>query len=144
MNVKTMADITVGDRETWTRTVTEADVVLYGGLIGDRGPLHLDEEFAAKTRFGSRLSYGMLNAGYIGATLSQLLGNASAYVAQDLRFKAPVLIGETVTIEGVVMAKDERRSRVWVDTCCIRRDGIRAIEGKAELIIFEVDTSEVS
>jgi 3-hydroxybutyryl-CoA dehydratase len=96
MLTKTLDDIQVGDREVWTRTITEADVVLYGGLIGDRGPLHLDEPFAASTHFGKRLSYGMLHAGYIGATLAQLLGVGSAYVGQNLRFKAPVFVGDTI------------------------------------------------
>ena len=49
----TIEDVSIGDREVWTRTITDADVVLYAGLIGDRGPLHLDEEFAAGTRFGN-------------------------------------------------------------------------------------------
>lgn len=139
MRVKTIHDVTVGDRQTWTRTITEADTVMYGGLIGDRGPLHLDRAFAAKTRFGGRVAYGLLNAGYIGATLAQLLGPGSAYVAQSLQFKAPVLIDETVTIEAVVTAKDEGRSRVWVTTTCSRNDGVCAIEGDAELFMFEVD-----
>jgi 3-hydroxybutyryl-CoA dehydratase len=139
MHVKSIGDITVGDRETWSRTVTEADVVLYGGLIGDRGPLHLDAEFAAKTPFGARVSYGMLGAGYIGATLAQLLGTGSAYVAQSLRFRAPVLIGETITVHTEVTGKDEARSRVWVSTTLTRSDGVRAIEGEAELLMFDVE-----
>ena len=139
MQIKTMSDIAVGDREIWTRTITETDVVLYGGLIGDRGPLHLDEEFASKTRFGGRVAYGMLGAGYIGATLAQLLGIGSAYVAQTLRFKAPILIGETITVDTVVTAKDDDRSRIWVETTITRGDGVLALEGEAELFIFDVD-----
>jgi 3-hydroxybutyryl-CoA dehydratase len=129
-------EVTVGDRETWTRTITEADVVLYAGLIGDRGPLHLDERFAKETKFGGRLSYGMLHGGYIGATLAHLLGVRSAYVSQTMRFRAPVLIGETITIAAEVIRKDEARSRVWVQTTCTRSDNVVAIEGEAELIFF--------
>lgn len=138
MQIKTMSDVNAGDREIWTRTITDADVILYGGLIGDRGPLHLDEEFASKTRFGGRVAYGMLGAGYIGATLAQLLGIGSAYVAQSLRFRAPVLIGDTITVETVVTRKDDARSRVWVETTITRADGVLAVEGEAELCIFAV------
>jgi 3-hydroxybutyryl-CoA dehydratase len=138
VSIKTMDDIAVGDRATWRRTITEADVVLYAGIIGDRGPLHLDEEFASTTHFGSRLSYGMLHAGYIGATLADLLGAGSAYVGQSLRFRAPVFIGDTVTVETEVTRKDERKSRVFVRTTCTRADGVCAIEGEAELLIFPV------
>lgn len=136
MKEKTIHDIAIGDRETWTRTITEADVVLYAGIIGDRGPLHLDAKFAAATRFGGRVSYGMLTAGYIGATLANLLGIRSAYVSQTLKFRAPVLIGETITIETVVTRKEEARSRVWVRTTCTRSDGVLAIDGEGELFFF--------
>jgi 3-hydroxybutyryl-CoA dehydratase len=138
MLIKTLDDIQVGDREIWTRTITEADVVLYGGLIGDRGPLHLNEPFAASTHFGARLSYGMLHAGYIGATLAQLLGVGSAYVGQSLHFKAPIFVGDTIEVSTVVTGKDERKSRVFVDTKCTRADGVIAIQGDAELLIFDV------
>lgn len=132
----TIEDVRIGDRETWSRTITDADVVLYAGIIGDRGPMHLDETFAKTTRFGSRVSYGMLTGGYIGATLANLLGIRSAYVAQTMRFKAPVLIGHTVTIDTVVLRKDEARRRVWASTTCTRDDGVVAVEGEAELVFF--------
>lgn len=101
MKVITVDQVSIGDREVWTRTITDADVVMYGGLIGDRGPLHLDEEFAASTRFGGRIAYGMQCGGYIGATLAQLLGVGSAYVSQNLRFKGPVHIGDHIKVETV-------------------------------------------
>jgi 3-hydroxybutyryl-CoA dehydratase len=132
----TIADVQIGDCEVWTRTITEADVVLYAGLIGDRGPLHLDEEFARNTRFGARVSYGMMGGGYIGATLAQLLGVRSAYVSQNMKFNAPVLIGDTITVEAKVIRKDESRRRVWVETTLVRKDGVIAISGEAELFFF--------
>lgn len=138
MKHKTMDDIAVGDRETWTRTVTEADVVVYAGLIGDRGPLHLDAEFAKRTPFGERLSYGMLGAGYIGATLAQLLGIASAYIGQTLNFRAPLRIGDTITVETVVTRKDEERRRVWIQATVTRLDGVVVIDGEGELAIFHL------
>lgn len=139
MRNRTIADVAIGDREVWTRTITDADVVMYGGLIGDRGPLHLDEAFATGTRFGGRVAYGMQCGGYIGATLAQLLGVGSAYVSQNLRFTGPVLIGDHITVETVVTGKDEDRRRVFVDTTVYKNDGIVVIEGEAELFMFDVD-----
>jgi 3-hydroxybutyryl-CoA dehydratase len=131
--------VAVGDREVWTRTITDADVVLYGGLIGDRGPLHLDEDFATRTRFGGRVAYGMQCGGYIGATLAQLLGVGSAYVSQNMRFTGPVLIGDHITVETVVTGKNEERRRVFVSTTVTKNGGQVVIEGEAELVMFAVD-----
>lgn len=135
----TVQQVAIGDREIWTRTITDADVVIYGGLIGDRGPLHLDEQFAATTRFGGRIAYGMQCGGYIGATLAQLLGVGSAYVAQNLRFKGPVHIGDRIRVQTVVTGKDEDRARVFVDTMVWKNDGEIVVEGEAELVMFEMD-----
>lgn len=139
MRIRTISDVAVGDREVWTRTITDADVVLYGGLIGDRGPLHLDEKFASSTRFGGRVAYGMQCGGYIGATLAQLLGIGSAYVSQSMRFTAPVLIGDHITVETIVTGKNEQRRRVFVRTTVSKNEGQVVIEGEAELVMFDVD-----
>lgn len=137
-----LEDINVGDTERWTRTVTEADVVMYGGLIGDRGPLHLDEEFAKNTRFGGRVAYGMLTAGYIGATLAQLLGVRSAYVSQTLNFKGPVLIGDHITVDTTVSKVNRDTRRIFVDTVVTRGDGKVVLDGEAELFIFRLHSPE--
>jgi 3-hydroxybutyryl-CoA dehydratase len=72
----------------------------------------------------------------ISAMLHGAKKSRSAYVSQTMGFKAPVLIGETITIAAEVIRKDEARSRVWVQTTCTRSDNVIAIEGKAELIVF--------
>ena len=77
--------------------------------------------------------------GYIGATLAQLLGIGSAYVSQNLRFTAPVLVGDRITVETVVTAKNEARRRVFVETTVYKDDGIVVVEGEAELFMFNVD-----
>ena len=134
-----ISDVGIGDREVWTRTITDADVVMYAGLIGDRGPLHLDEEFAAGTPFGGRIAYGMQCGGYIGATLAQLLGIGSAYVSQTMRFKGPVHIGDRITVETVVTDKNEERRRVFVATTVYRNGDEVVVEGDAELVMFDVE-----
>lgn len=139
MKHMTVQDVNIGDREVWTRTITDADVVLYAGLIGDRGPLHLDEQFAATTRFGGRVAYGMQCGGYIGATLAQLLGVGSAYVAQNMRFEGPVHIGDRIRVECVVIGKNEERRRVFVDTTVTKNDDEVVVSGDAELVMFDVE-----
>ena len=139
MKSLTIEDVSIGDREVWTRSITDADVVMYAGLIGDRGPLHLDEEFASGTRFGGRIAYGMQCGGYIGATLAQLLGIGSAYVSQTMRFKGPVHIGDRITVDCVVTGKNDERSRVFVTTTVTKNGGEVVVEGEAELVMFVVD-----
>lgn len=139
MKNMTVQDVNIGDREVWTRTITDADVVMYAGLIGDRGPLHLDEQFAATTRFGGRIAYGMQCGGYIGATLAQLLGVGSAYVAQNMRFKSPVHIGDRIRVECVVTGKNEERRRVFVDTTVTKNDDEVVVAGDAELVMFDLE-----
>src|SRR3954451_24614241 len=91
-------EITVGMSAEHTKTVTEADVVLFAGITGDFNPVHVDAEAAAKSRFGARIAHGMLSAGLVSAAIAMKLpGPGSIYMSQSLRFTRPVMIGDTVT-----------------------------------------------
>ena len=82
-----------------SRTVSEADILMFAGVSGDTNPVHLDQEFAASTMFGGRIAHGMLSAGLISAVFgTRLPGPGSIYLSQTLKFKAPVKPGDTVTI----------------------------------------------
>src|SRR5215472_15400755 len=90
-------DIKVGDEASLTRTITEVHIVNYAGLTGDWNPVHADAEHAAQSMFGERIAHGMLVAGLISAVLgTQLPGPNSIYLGQDLKFVAPVMIGDTI------------------------------------------------
>src|SRR5215204_1972511 len=97
----------VGDSAETRKTIADEDVRAFAELTGDRNPVHLDEEYAASTRFGRRIAHGMLGASLISAVLAnELPGRGTVYLSQTLRFTAPVFLGDTVTarvtVKGVV------------------------------------------
>jgi 3-hydroxybutyryl-CoA dehydratase len=130
-----LEDMSVGQTAVYTRTVTEADIVLFCGISGDTNPVHLDHEFAKNTIFKGRIAHGMLTASFISTVLgTKLPGPGCIYVSQSLKFRAPVHIGQTVTARVTVRKVDPVRGRVTVETVCYVED-ILVIEGEAELSV---------
>lgn len=114
-----LEDLSVGMTASYAKTITEADVVLFAGITGDDNPVHINEEFAAGTPFGQRIVHGMFSAGLISTVLgTRLPGPGAIYVDQQIRFKAPVHIGDTVTATATIIEIDERRRRVKLETVC--------------------------
>ena len=107
----TFADIKVGDAASFSKTLTESDIVSYAGLTGDFNPIHIDAEYARESMCKERIAHGMLVSGFISAVLgTQLPGPNSIYLGQTLEFKLPVKIGDTVTAEVTVAEKrDDKR-----------------------------------
>lgn len=128
-------DLSVGMSASFSKTVTEADLVLYAGVSGDTNPVHLDAEYAAGTMFKERIAHGMLTAGFVSAVFgTRLPGPGSIYVAQSLKFKAPVKIGDTVT--AAVTVKDtvpDKRFGVFDTVCTVK--GKAVLEGEATLMV---------
>lgn len=119
MSNYTIDDLTVGMSATMAKTVTEADIVMFAGVTGDFNPAHIDAEYAAASMFKERIAHGMLSAGFISATLAMKLpGPGSIYLGQDLKFKAPVLIGDTVTTTVTITSINEKRKIVILETIC--------------------------
>ena len=122
----------IGARATRSRTITETDVVLYGGLTGDQNPVHMNAEYAATTPFGQRIAHGLLTAGLISAILgNQLPGLGTIYLSQTLEFKAPVFIGDTITAEVEVVAVRTERRIVTLRTECRNQQGMCVLTGTA-------------
>ncbi len=95
---KTFEGFSIGDAETFSKTITEADILLFAGVSGDMYPLHLDAEYAKKTRFGARIAHGLLSASLLSTANAGLLGvPGGIYIEQDLQFvsKNPVYVGDT-------------------------------------------------
>lgn len=127
--------LSVGDAAEMTRTVTDADVRAFADLTGDHNPVHLDEEYAAATRFGRRIAHGMLGASLISAVLAnELPGRGTVYLSQTLRFTAPVFLGDTVTARVVVKALREDKPVVTLETFCTNQRGERVVEGEAVVL----------
>ena len=109
-------DLGVGDRwQSPSRTVNDAHFAFFAGLTGDNNPLHYDDEYAKRTRFGARLAHGLLTMGMtaVGASpLSHRLHESMiAFLEQGCRFLKPVLIGDTIYPEHEVVALERKGDR---------------------------------
>jgi 3-hydroxybutyryl-CoA dehydratase len=125
-------DIKVGDEASISRTITEAHIVAFAGLTGDLNPLHVDAEYAAKSMFGERIAHGMLMAGLISAVLGmQLPGPNSIYLGQELKFTAPVKIGDTVTVAVTVTEKRDDKRIIRLLTTATNQRGEMVVDGSA-------------
>lgn len=125
----------VGDSAELTKTITDEDVRTFAELTGDHNPVHLDEEYAAGTRFGRRIAHGMLSASLISSVLAnELPGRGTVYLSQSLRFVAPVFPGDTVTARVTVTKTREDKPIVTLETVCENQRGERLIEGEAVVL----------
>lgn len=130
-----LEDLSVGMSASFEKTVTEADIVTFADLSGDTNPVHMDEAFAAATPFKGRIAHGMLGASLISTVFgTRLPGPGCIYVSQDLRFKAPVRIGDTVVASVTVAEIDTAKRRVKF-TCDCRVGDTVVIEGEAVLMV---------
>ena len=129
-----LEDLSVGLDAEMNRVVTEADIMGFADITGDRNPVHLDEAYARQTSFGGRIAHGMLSAGYISAVIgTRLPGPGAIYVSQSLRFRRPVRIGDTVTTRVEVKAINAARAIVTLATTCLV-NGKVVVEGEAEIL----------
>jgi len=130
-----LEDLEVGQSATISKVVTEQDIITFAEVTGDTNPVHLDAEYAAGTMFKERIAHGMLNAGLISAVLgTKLPGPGAIYVDQNLKFRAPVKIGDEVVTTATVEEINERRRRVKLSTVCSVNDKPVTI-GEATLMV---------
>ncbi|MGB0224195.1 MULTISPECIES: MaoC family dehydratase [unclassified Marinobacterium] len=112
-----LEDLEVGMSDSFAKTISEADVYGFAGISGDTNPVHINEEYAATTPFGQRIAHGMLSAALISTVAgTKLPGPGAIYVDQQIKFKAPLFIGQTARAEITVKEINERRRRVLCDT----------------------------
>ncbi len=129
---KTIHEIQIGDAEEFAKTISEADVYLYAGISGDLNPAHINEAYAEKTFFKGRIAHGMLTAGFISAILGMKLpGPGTIYMKQELKFLAPVRIGDTVTARAEVTEVNKEKNRIKLRTTCSNQEGTMVLDGEA-------------
>lgn len=132
MQGMTIQDLAVGQSASTSKTISEADVYLFAGITGDLNPAHVNEAYASETMFGGRIAHGMLSAGLISAVIGmQLPGPGTIYVGQDLKFLAPVRIGDTVTATVTVKELNQEKNRAVLETVCENQAGKKLIAGQA-------------
>ena len=124
-------DLSVGQKASFGKTITEADVVLFAAVTGDTNPMHLNAEYAKDSIFGERIAHGMLAAGLITKVMgTQLPGPGTIYLSQSLRFRKPVRIGDTVTATVEITALNAEKHRATLTTVCAVK-GEPVLEGEA-------------
>jgi 3-hydroxybutyryl-CoA dehydratase len=128
-------DLKVGMSAEFGKTVSEADIYNFAGVSGDTNPVHINEEFGKSTMFKSRIAHGMLSVGFISAVIgTKLPGPGCIYVSQNLRFKAPVRIGDTVTAKVEVTELNVEKKRVTLKTVCTVGENV-VIDGEAVAMV---------
>jgi 3-hydroxybutyryl-CoA dehydratase len=129
---ETITELRIGDTAEFSKTISESDIYTYAGITGDLNPAHIDEEYAKKTFFKTRIAHGMLLAGFISAVVgTKLPGPGTVYVKQELDFLAPVHIGDTITARVEVSEIIKEKNRVRMHTLCINQNGDAVLNGEA-------------
>ena len=131
-------DLAVGQSAERTRHVTDDVIRRYAEVTEDFNPVHVDEAYAARTRFGGRIAHGMLAGGFVSAVIGMdLPGPGAIWMSQTLRFARPVMPGDTVTtrIEIVELVPEKRRARL--STVCRNQKGETVLEGEALIKMLE-------
>lgn len=128
-------ELVVGQAATYSKTLTERDVILFAACSGDVNPVHLDKEYAATTSFGEPIGHGMWTGALVSAAIATCLpGPGSIYRSQSLNFKHPVKIGDSVTITLVISEIKERVKLVTIECEAHNQDGKLIAKGIAEVI----------
>lgn len=133
-NVTGIVMYEVGQSAEMTRVITGEDILRFAEVTGDRNPVHISEEFAAKTRFGERIAHGILTAGLISAVIGMKLpGPGCLYLSQTLSFLAPVRIGDEITARAEI-AEVISGKRLKLKTQCINQRKEVVLEGEAVVV----------
>ncbi len=131
-------NIKPGDTAIVTQMITDDDIHTFADLIGDHNSVHLDDEYARKTRFGRRIAHGMLCGSLISAVIGeQLPGRGAVYLSQTFRFVAPVYPGESITARVTVVKIREDKNILTLETVCEKQNGETVITGEAVVLIDE-------
>jgi 3-hydroxybutyryl-CoA dehydratase len=130
-----MSDFQIGEQASRSKTISEDDVNAFADLIGDHNPIHVDTEYASKSRFGARIAHGMFTGGLISAVLgNDLPGPGSIYLSQQLKFLAPVFLGDTITATVVVTAWRPDKRILTLRTDVHNQDDDQVATGEAVLM----------
>jgi len=120
---------------SYSQTITDADVKSFAGISGDHNPIHVDDEYASKSRYKKRISHGLISGSFFSALFgTKLPGPGCVYVQQTFNFKRPVYLGDTVTATATVTSIDQDKRRVFFDTTCTVKNKV-VINGMAELYV---------
>lgn len=127
--------IKIGDSASFSKTITEFDVLSFAGITGDFNPVHIDSVAANNSIFKQRIAHGMLTASFISTVIGmQLPGPGTIYLGQNLKFVNPVHIGDTITAIVKVSEIIENKGIYTLSTLVINQEGKTVIEGSAKIL----------
>lgn len=137
----TYDELNEGDSATFTRTLSEDELVLFAAVSGDVNPVHLDSEFAADTVFKERIAHGMWSGSLISAALATVMpGPGTVYLEQSISFKRPVRLDDTLTVTLKVLRKEAKNRVVFF--CDVRnQNNQKVVTGEARVIAPTVKVS---
>ncbi|MFM5422545.1 MaoC family dehydratase [Aeromonas veronii] len=125
----------VGMIETYSQTITDADIKAFSGISGDKNPVHMSDDFASGTKFKKRIAHGLMSASFFSALFGMRLpGPGCVYLSQNLKFLKPVYIGDTVYAKVTIIKLNKRSRRFTFETNCYV-DGDIVITGEAEIFL---------
>lgn len=131
----TYDEISIGDTASFTKTMSETDIYLFAGITGDLNPAHVDAVSAADGMFKQRIAHGMLSGSFISTVLAMKLpGPGTIYLGQELSFRGPVFIGDTITAKVECTEKLEQRRWLKFKTTVTNQDGKLVVDGNATVI----------
>ena len=132
-------EIKVGDKFSTERLVTDELIRKFADVSGDYNPIHLDDEVAAKTRFGKRIAHGMLSASLISTAIGTKLPGAGAiYLSQSFRFMAPVYPGDTITARVTISQIRDDKPIITLETICSNQQDQIVVKGEAVVLVEDV------
>lgn len=129
---KKINELKIGDSAFVEKTISETDVYLFAGITGDLNPAHINQKQSEQTMFKGRIAHGILVTGLISTCLGMYLpGPGAIYLEQQVKFKAPVYIGDTIRAEVEVIEMNIEKNRVRLKTICTNGEGKVVVEGEA-------------
>lgn len=131
--MRRIEDLGPGTREVTVRVITADDVDRFAQISGDLNPLHLDDGFAATTPFGRRVAHGLLTGAIVSATHTNLTGPGFVYIGQELNFRAPVHVGDTITATVTVVEVKAAKRILVLESVVTKQDGTRVLDGRSAL-----------
>ncbi len=133
-------DLSIGQTASQAHSVSETDLQMFAAVSGDNNPVHLDDGFAAASRFKGRIAHGMFTGALISAAIAcKLPGPGSVYLGQQLSFMRPVKIGDELEVQLEVLEK-LAKNQVRIRTRVINQQGKAVVDGEA--LVLAPDSSQ--
>lgn len=129
---KSIDELKVGDSAQFSKTITEKDINDFARVTGDFNPIHTDQAYAEKTPFKGRIAHGLISVGLLSSILGNILpGHGTIYLSHEIKFLAPVRIGDTITAKVEVIELVPEKNRAEFRTTCMNQDGKIVVDGIA-------------